>query len=274
MKTTKSRLSEFLSRQPNESGGDQVTRGILLLSIAVMAITLTFPILNAFIEHRLPLAKTSFRHWFYLLTNMALATWLIQLWTQSRIKQEFGYMALYCITQSIYQTQFLGLSNATSVLNFYEAVFGMFLGWSFARSRKELFQFGVPFFLLLPWLWHPSENMLHYFLVPSFYFLGAMSCILQSSHLRERHKLGKSLKIRAERLQHVGALMLIIMCLHILDVYLKTQSELFENLVYHLTHLGLVGILAKTISNEYKENKTKIVEINKQTKSAPSKKAA
>ncbi len=212
------------------------------------------------------------RPWFFFGANLLIAILFLFFWSATRKKQEYFYMALYALVHALIQilsidTVYRSLGYNVSamfevVLTTYEAAFGMFLGLSFARSRRAFFQWGLPVCLVLPWpilffLHDPASKLvftqlMSHWVSPLLYATGAAVCVIQALHLLSFQQKAPYLAVRIHRLLAFGA------GLGALTFLYYAQSVGLAHVVqfavfYRFLHFGLVLFLCAIVVREYRE---------------------
>jgi hypothetical protein len=156
----------------------------------------------------------------FSIAYFTLAVLFFFLWRSSPREQEFYYVAIHLLVASFLQLRQMDVIDLTKQLNlhfglglvleFYKAAFGMFMGLSFARTRRSVFKWGVPAaiaapLLILPFL--PGSlakfvvyNFVRKWLVAPFYLAGATACAVQAVHLLRQRRRGSYLPVRITRL--------------------------------------------------------------------------
>jgi hypothetical protein len=113
---------------------------------------------------------------------------------------------------------------------------------SFARTRAEIFKWGVPGGLLFGWVFTSVGSLLgaqmfdlsdfiHWVMVPLAYGFGAVSCWVQVIYLDTSEQFRGKLQVRKIRLKKVGLFLCVLLLLHALDRFLS-QSPIVQTANY------------------------------------------
>ncbi|MBI3557300.1 MAG: hypothetical protein HY074_13635 [Deltaproteobacteria bacterium] len=212
------------------------------------------------------------RPWFFFGANLLIAILFLFFWSATRKKQEYFYMALYALVHALIQirsidTVYRSLGYNMSamlevVLTTYEGAFGMFLGLSFARSRRAFFQWGLPLCLVLPWpilflLHDPSSRLLFTQLMsrwvsPLMYAIGAGVCAIQATFLFSFQRKAPYLGVRIRRLLAFGLGLAALTLLYFAQASGLAQVTQYA-VLYRFLHFGLVLFLCAIVVREYRE---------------------
>lgn len=208
------------------------------------------------------------------LLNFLISTLFFMFWYANKQKQEYFYLAVYGMICAIVQIRlmdiFRGAATAltTEVLDTFlhcaEAGFGLLLAFSFARSRKEIFRYGIPLFLFVPVPLQLARiyfkrmdfllNMyLYKWVVPSAYFIGAFVCLLQAVYLY-REKFTLLTKPRIIRLVLFSLGMIAMGLLYMAQSH-EWVSFLSKIIFSRFSHFAIVFLFGAMAMIEYKEER-------------------
>ncbi|MDR3608126.1 MAG: hypothetical protein P4M08_12185 [Oligoflexia bacterium] len=164
------------------------------------------------------------------LVYFCLSCVFFTLWLCSVGKQEFSYMAIWCLILSAIQLRYFGILSRSIgaelsysfdlVLRVAEGTFGAFAALSFARARRSWFTYGIPPLLLFGALigfgvTDPERKLflsqqVGIFFVSPAYALGGMVCLVQSFALARASSASGAMKGRIVKLFSYGLMMLIL----------------------------------------------------------------
>lgn len=204
------------------------------------------------------------------IANILIASLFFLLWGSSKIKQEYFYMAMYCLINGVEHLLLIDLIQSrldlgffygfNNTIRFLEGAFGLLLGLAFARTRRVFFQVGVPIAIVVPALIQTllaETSSKFYFsafqakwLIPSFFLLGTFTCFIQAYYLFGQRRTGAFLPVRIRRLVFFGIGLAAIAALNVVvsHALISATNHLYWE---RFIHLLLVGFLAKIVFNEY-----------------------
>lgn len=206
--------------------------------------------------------------------NLMVAILFFSLWIFATEKAEYFYMAIFALIGAIYQIRmmdfFIDWSSPDHryllqiVLRFYEATFGMFLGLSFARIRGNLFKWGIPITVAIPFLVIPflqgaaaKSAFSHHLdtgLASLLVAIGAASCLGQAVHLKTLKTRGFFHPTRIRHLFLFGGGLLFLALFQLMDG-LVAFSAIGEALRFRVGHLAVVLLLSVLALQEYRAQK-------------------
>ena len=193
-------------------------------------------------------------------------------WSVQKQKQEYVYFAIYGAISTLVQLRltdlFHGRFTASETwlfdlfLYFGEGTFGLLMALSFARARREIFQWGTALALILPWMAYlpldttnalrDTNTFLKQWYVPSAHLFGAAVCLLEAWSLQSMDIAARKIRVPRLLIFALGmTLIAVFYCLQANDwisPFGQAISSRFANFV-------IVFLLAGIAMREYRQEK-------------------
>jgi len=204
---------------------------------------------------------------YFLLTALFFFFWL-----SARKKQEYFYAALFTGVYGLLQVLLLDyvkfrLDRSTLyflefLFTFYQTGFVFFLGLSFARAKKVVFQYGIPVILFFPFIVFVFSNSAGKLLslaqltgqsiTPIACFLSFFVCCSQAFLIKQSFEKSMARQNRYSRLLTFGFLILVFGIIHYIDSANIAQAY---RQVYFINLLPLILILfmSAVVLSDYRD---------------------
>ncbi len=209
------------------------------------------------------------------LANLLISVFFFLFWNSDRRRREYFYIAAYGLVCACFQVRLMDLflnsfsQNVTYsldlVLRFNEAALAMFLGFAFARARREIFLWGLPLAFLLPLavaLALPDGPSRYYcnsivdrWVASALYLTGVAACLLQRRLLmRRREGGGLSLPVRERQLLYFAAGLGVIAILSGMESF--QLIPFVERAIFsRAAHLVVMVLLGAIALRDYREER-------------------
>ena len=214
---------------------------------------------------------------FSLFTAYFIVAWIFAyMWSSARHAREYYYMALHLLACALIQARLIDSLDLTIdtgrhyalgfVLETYHAGFGLFLGLAFARTRRSVFNYGMPILLVAPCLvlaflpdafsYQAAFNFTRKWITGSAYLGAAAACLLQAWHLHTATRHGGAyLPVRVRRLAMFGLALAAVGATYVVFAHSfeVTPSITRSSLWVGSQDLLLVLFLAFLSAREYRQ---------------------